>query len=118
MSETIAYRHPVTNRIKHSSNALYMERAGFEVWDGEIEKDKTGIETAHLTKAELQDLLGAEGLPTSGNKQELQQRLADAAANDTTTPSKTPDAASDGAADSSSNPAGEDSDSPEGGVTK
>lgn len=117
MAEEIVYRHKVTQKIKRSANARYMEITGFEPWDGEIERDKRGVETAHMTLKELQDEAREVGLPTSGTKAELQERLA--TNTNTTTPPETPDATSGGAADSSSDSAGEDSsNSPEGGVTK
>lgn len=112
MAEEIVYRHTVTNKIKRSSNAQYMAHAGFEPWDGEIERDKRGVQTAHLTYKELQDEAREQGLPTSGTKAEIQERLA-IAQNTPTTPPETPGASSSGAADSSSTPAGEDSATPQ-----
>lgn len=80
MSEIKTYRHPVTNRIKRTDREDYARIAGFEPWDGEIEIDKVGVQTADLSLVELRELAREQGLPTSGNKAELQSRLAEAAA--------------------------------------
>lgn len=98
MSETRLYRHPVTNRVKKSANPVYMARAGFEAYDGEVEIDKANVATAALTAAELRELASEKGLPTSGTKADLQQRLAEDAANQTT--DAEPDAGSDPSSDS------------------
>lgn len=74
------YRHPVTNRVRRSDNPTYMERAGFELYDGEIEIDKTGIKTADMSLAELRTTAEAAGVSKSGTKDEIQSRLAEKAA--------------------------------------
>jgi len=88
MSEIKTYRHPVTNRIKRTDRHDYALIAGFEEWDGEVEIDKVGVQTADLSLADLRELAKDQGLPASGTKAELQARLADAAG--TTTTSSTP----------------------------
>lgn len=84
MADTKLWRHPVTNRVKASDNELYMERAGFQPYDGEYERDKrTGYLTADMTLAELKEEAEAQGLPTSGTKAKLLERLAQNAADQT-----------------------------------
>lgn len=81
MAEMQQYRHPMTNRVRWSDNPTYMERTGFELYDGEVEKDKvTGHMTAltdEMTKPELQALAEERGLPTSGTKDELIARISE-----------------------------------------
>lgn len=105
MSEKLTYRHPVTNRVKTSTNALYMERAGFEPWDGEVEVDKVGVQTAAMSHADLQQLAVDNGLSKSGSKAELQARLAAKAAEPA--PANTDSSGDKSATDSSSTSAGE-----------
>jgi len=111
-SESIVYRHTVTNKIKRSDSPRYMEITGFVPWDGEVEVSKTGVKTAHLGIAELRTLAEEAGVSKAGSKVDIQQRLLDAQ-NTPTTPPETPGTSSDGAADSSSTPAGEDSETPQ-----
>lgn len=81
MTDKTLWRHPVTNRVKASEDTRYMEINGFVPFDGEYERDKrTGVLTADMTKAELQSEAAAQGLPTSGTKTELLERLGQAAA--------------------------------------
>lgn len=81
MAEMQQYRHPMTNRVRWSDNPTYMERTGFEPYDGEVEKDKvTGHMTAltdEMTKPELQTLAEERGISTSGTKDELIKRIAE-----------------------------------------
>jgi hypothetical protein len=86
MAEKQMWRHPVTNRVKTSDNARYMEINGFLPYDGEYEKDKvTGVITADMSKAELQAEASALGLPTSGTKDEIRTRIAEAASTTSST---------------------------------
>lgn len=90
MAEMQQYRHPMTNRVRWSDNPTYMERTGFEPYDGEVEKDKvTGHMSAlseDMTKTELQKHAEDRGLSASGTKDELRARIAafDAAPTDST----------------------------------
>lgn len=80
MTDKTLWRHPVTNRVKASDNARYMELNGFEPYDGEFERDKrTGVLTADMSAAELREEAAAQGLPTSGSKAKLMERIAQAA---------------------------------------
>lgn len=88
MAETRLWRHPVTNRVKASENDRYMELAGFEPYDGEFERDKrTGTLTADMSLKELQQEAKEQGLPTSGTKAALLERLGQAAADQTSSSS-------------------------------
>lgn len=88
MAETKLWRHPVSNRVKASENDLYMERAGFEPYDGEFERDKrTGVLTANMSLAELREEAKERNLPTSGTKAALLERIGQDAANQTSSSS-------------------------------
>lgn len=77
MAEKTLWRHPVTNRVKASDNERYMEINGFEPYDGEFERDKrTGVLTADMSLAELRDEAKERGLPISGTKTALLERIA------------------------------------------
>lgn len=76
------WKHPVTNRVRLSDNDKYMQAAGFEPYDGEYERDKrTGTLSADMGKRELQDEAKARGLATYGTKDQLRLRIAQDAAN-------------------------------------
>lgn len=92
MTDRRLWRHPVSNRVKASDNERYMTLNGFQPYDGEYEQDKvTGVLTADMTKAELQGEARSLGLPTSGTKDELLTRIANASA-DTTSSNSAGDA--------------------------
>lgn len=88
MAETRLWRHPVTNRVKASDNERYMQLTGFQEYDGEFERDKrTGVLTADMSLAELREEAKEQGLPTSGTKAALLERLGQAAADQTSSSS-------------------------------
>lgn len=78
------WKHPVTNRVRYSDNDKYMQAAGFQPYDGEYERDKrTGALSADMGKRELQEEAKALGLATYGTKAELMERIAQHAADTT-----------------------------------
>lgn len=102
MSDMIQYRHPVTNRVKRSDNPEYMQLNGFEVFEGEVEVDKANVEFAALSLDDLRAIAKEAGLPVSGSKADLQERIAEHAA------SQNADTDSGAGSDPSSAPAGGD----------
>lgn len=88
MAEKRLWRHPVTNRVKASDRERYMLLNGFEEYDGEFERDKrTGVLTADMSLKELRQEAEERGLPTSGTKTVLLERIAQDAVDQTSSAS-------------------------------
>lgn len=99
MADEKLWRHPVSNRVKASNNERYMELNGFVPYDGEYERDKrTGVLSADMSLVELKEEAAERGLPTSGTKATLLERIAqDAVDNQTSSTSAGDEEGSDSA---------------------